>query len=53
MKRLVPREFTIPTLLETERFRLRPLTIHDVVKDYDAVMTNRNHLWNLFGEAWG
>ena len=40
MKRFVPREFEVPTLLETERFRLRPLTIHDVVKDYEAVMTS-------------
>ena len=42
-----------PPLLETERFRLRSLTVHDVVKDYDAVMTSREHLWELFGEAWG
>ncbi len=43
MKRLVPREFTVPTLLDTERFRLRPLTIHDVVKDFDAAMTGKEH----------
>lgn len=42
-----------PPLLETERFRLRSLTVHDVVKDYDAVMTSREHLWELFGQAWG
>ncbi len=51
MKRLVPREFTVPTLLETERFRLRPLTIHDVVKDFDAVMTSKEHL--LASLPWG
>jgi hypothetical protein len=41
---LVPPGFTVPTLLETDRFRVRPLTIHDVVKDYDAVMTSKEHL---------
>lgn len=35
---LVPDDFEIPEVLETERFYLRPLTINDVVKDYDAVM---------------
>jgi hypothetical protein len=49
----LPDDFEVPRLLETERFRLRPLTIHDVVKDFDAVMTSRDHLWALFGEAWG
>lgn len=49
----LPREFVVPERLETERFRLRPLTIHDVAKDYDAVMTSREHLWGLFGEGWG
>jgi hypothetical protein len=24
-----------------------------VVKDYDAVMTSRDHLWQMFGQAWG
>lgn len=52
MKRLVPREFTVPTLLETERFRLRPLTIHDVVKDYDAVMTSKEHLRRSLPWGW-
>jgi hypothetical protein len=27
--------------------------VHDVVKDYDAVMSSREHLWERFGEAWG
>src|SRR3954466_256316 len=47
------RDFEPPQGLEHERFRLRPITIHDVVKDYDAVMTSREHLWELFGEVWG
>jgi RimJ/RimL family protein N-acetyltransferase len=40
---------TIPRLLETGRLRLRPLTIHDAVKDFDAVMTSRAEIWELFG----
>jgi hypothetical protein len=51
--RFLPPEFEVPELLETDRFRIRPLTIHDVVKDYDAVMTSREHLWEQFGQAWG
>jgi RimJ/RimL family protein N-acetyltransferase len=49
----LPSEFEPPPGLEHERFRLRPITIHDVVRDYDAVMSSREHLWGLFGEAWG
>ena len=44
MKELVPENFTVPETLETVRFRLRMLTVNDVVKDYDAVMTSLNHL---------
>ena len=51
--RFLPSDFDVPELLETDRFRIRPLTIHDVVKDYDAVMTSREHLWKQFGQAWG
>jgi hypothetical protein len=49
----LPSDFEVPELLETDRFRIRPLAIHDVVKDYDAVMTSREHLWEQFGQAWG
>lgn len=49
----VPPDFEIPELLETDRFRIRPLTIHDVVRDYDAVMTSRERLWEQFGQVWG
>lgn len=44
---------TIPRFLETERLRLRPLTIHDAVKDFDAVMTSRAEIWELFGPGSG
>lgn len=44
---------TIPCTLETARLRLRPITIHDAVKDFDAVMTSRADLWELFGPGTG
>jgi hypothetical protein len=51
--RFLPRDFETPTGPGRDRFRLRPITIHDVVKDYDAVMSSHEHLWGLFGEVWG
>ena len=42
----------MPAALETDRFRLRPITIHDVVKNHEAVIKSRERLWTLFGEAW-
>ena len=49
----VPPEFTIPEKLETTEFRLRMLTINDVVKDYDAVMTSTDHLRTVWpGGTW-
>lgn len=44
IKKFIPRDFKIPSTLESLRFRLRMLTINDVVKDYDAVMTSIKHL---------
>lgn len=39
-----------PAGIETNEFRLRMLTIiHDVVKDYDAVMSSIDHLRGVFG----
>jgi len=45
----VPPNFKIPEKLEEEKFRLRMLTINDLVKDYDAVMTSVDHLEGVFG----
>ena len=47
MKKLVPPDFKIPEVLETDKFRLRMLTVNDVVKDYDAVMTSIDHLQGI------
>ena len=41
-----------PIEVDSLRFILRPLTIHHVIKDYDAVMTSQVHLWQRFGEVW-
>ncbi|MEZ5564018.1 MAG: GNAT family N-acetyltransferase [Gammaproteobacteria bacterium] len=49
----LPSEFQVPAVAETERFRMRSITIHDAFKDYDAVMSSRDHLWSRFGEIWG
>ncbi|HQR56049.1 MAG TPA: GNAT family N-acetyltransferase [Burkholderiaceae bacterium] len=49
----LPHDFQVPAVVETARYRLRSITIHDAFKDYDAVMSSREHLWSRFGEAWG
>jgi hypothetical protein len=49
MRPFVPRDFEVPEKLETKSFRLRMLTVNDVVKDYDAVMSSIDHLRGAFG----
>ncbi len=49
----LPAEYQPPSIVKADSFILRPITIHDVVKDYDAVMSSREHLWKRFGESWG
>ncbi len=41
---LVPPSFAVPARLEGDGFHLRMLTVNDVVKDYDAVMTSAARL---------
>lgn len=48
----VPGEFVVPEVLETERFRLRMLTVNDVVRDFDAVITSTEHLKQRFKDEW-
>jgi len=45
----VPNEFNVPDKFENEHFRIRMLTVKDVGKDYDAVMTSIDHLQGVFG----
>lgn len=42
--KFIPEDFKVPEKLETDRFRLRILTVNDVKLDYDAVMTSIEHL---------
>lgn len=49
----VPASFAVPAKLETREFRLRMLTVNDVVKDYEAVMTSVDHLKTIWpGSGW-
>jgi hypothetical protein len=43
---LVPDDFDVPAGLEHERFRLRKLTVDDVVKDFDAICDRVDHRGN-------
>ena len=46
MFELVPDDFEVPDVLEQERFRLRKLTVDDVVKDFDAICDRVDHQGN-------
>ena len=48
----VPKAFSVPDVLETERFRLRMLTVNDVVKDFDAVTSSKDHLQKVWEGEW-
>jgi len=49
----VPKNFNVPEKLETAEFRLRMLTVHDVVKDYDAVISSAEHCKTVWpGSKW-
>jgi hypothetical protein len=49
----IPTDFTVPEKLENTEFRLRMLTVNDVVKDYDAVMSSVDHLRTIWpGGRW-
>lgn len=49
----VPADFVVPLKLETDEFRLRMLTVNDVIKDYDAVMSSVEHCKTIWpGLKW-
>lgn len=48
----IPQGFVAPTRLETKEFRLRMLTVNDVVKDYDAVMSSVEHCKTIWKGKW-
>lgn len=51
-KQFVPDDFQVPASLETDRFRLRMLSVEDVEKDYEAVIQSRELLHTMFGGPW-
>ena len=48
----VEKDFEVPKILETSRFRLRMLSVNDVVKDFDAVTTSEKHIHEIWGPGW-
>jgi len=48
----VPADYRVPESLETDEFRLRMLTVNDVVKDYDAVMSSVDHCKTIWQGKW-
>ncbi len=44
----IPDDFAVSGGFETEEFRLRMLTINDVIKDYDAVMSSTEHCKSIW-----
>ena len=53
LRPIVPEGFEVPAVLEHPRFRLRMLTVHDLIKDYDAVMTSVAHLQATYSAISG
>lgn len=49
-KLFVPEDFRVPQRIEQPTYVLRPLTIADVEKDYEAVMSSTQSLRQIFGE---
>jgi hypothetical protein len=50
--RLIPLSHPIPAGIEHQRFRMRGLSVNDVVRDYDAVMSSAERLRKRF-PFWG
>lgn len=48
----VPTEFPVPQVFKTEDFQLRMLTVNDVIKDFDAVMSSVEHCKTIWGGKW-
>ena len=45
----VPKNAIVPKGINTEMYNVRMLTVNDLIKDYDAVMSSTNHLKGVFG----
>jgi len=47
-KPFIPTDFKAPDTLQNEHFRIRMLSVNDVVKDYDAVMSSIEHIKAMY-----
>ncbi len=45
----IPVGFNIPEKLENKQFLIRMLTVNDLIKDYEAVMTSLKRIRGVFG----
>lgn len=50
---LLPQTIDVPRRVETEWFRIRPLTVADAERDYDAVTMSRERILGTFGPDHG
>ena len=50
-RRIIPEDFAPPARFQGAGFHLRMLSIHDVVKDFDAVMTAGDRLKGVMAEG--
>ena len=46
---IVPDDFKVPQTLQTSEFIFKPLTVNNLIMDYDAVMSSVKHLKGLMG----
>ena len=44
---LVPKTFKVPVIFCSDKLILKPLTVSNLIKDYDAVMSSDDHLNGL------
>ncbi len=44
---LAPKTFKVPVIFSSDEFILKPLTVLNLIKDYDAVMSSDYHLNGL------
>ena len=44
---LVPKNFKVPEIYSSEEFIFKPLTVSNLIKDYDAVVSSVEHLTGL------
>ena len=51
---IVPKKFEVPKKFKTNEFILKPLTVNNLIMDYDAVMSSVKHLEGLMGgeDTW-